>query len=85
MIARALRALFGDLPVIVLQAPLPKRPAGLPRAYDAIARAAWVSGNEEFAHESTHGKVIVVDDTGHDIHVDQPEAVINAIRAVMAG
>ena len=76
---------FGDLPVIVLQAPLPKRPAGLPRAYDAVARAAWVDANEEFAGESTNGTVIEVEDTGHDIHVDQPEVVTDAIRDVMAG
>ncbi len=76
---------FGDLPVIVLQAPLPKRPAGLPRAYDAVARAAWVDANEEFAGESTRGTVIRVEDTGHNIHEDQPEVVMNAIRDVMAG
>ena len=33
--------LFGDRRVIVLQAPFPERPAGLPRDYDAVARAAW--------------------------------------------
>ncbi len=77
--------LFGDLPVIVLQAPFPKRPAGLPRAYDAVARAAWVEANEEFAGESMRGTVIEVEDTGHDIHVDQPEVVMDAIREVLAG
>jgi len=77
--------LFGDLPVIVLQAPLPPRPAGIPRGYDAVARTAWVDGNEEFAAESTRGTVIEVEDTGHDIHVDQPEVVMDAIRDVIAG
>lgn len=77
--------LFGDAPVIVLQAPLPERPPGLPVAYDAVARAAWVDANLEFAAESTRGKVIEVEDTGHDIHVDQPEVVMDAIREVMAG
>ena len=75
---------FGDLPVIVLQAPLPKRPAGLPRDYDAVARAAWVDANVEFAAESTRGQVVEVEDTGHDIHVDQPEVVMDAIRDVLA-
>ena len=77
--------LFGDLPVIVLQAPFPKRPPGLPRAYDAVARAAWVEANEEFAAESMRGTVIEVQDTGHDIHVDQPEVVMDAIREVLEG
>jgi pimeloyl-ACP methyl ester carboxylesterase len=77
--------LFGDRPVIVLQAPLPTRPPGLPRSYDAVARAAWVEANVEFAAESTRGAVVEVEDTGHDIHVDQPEVVMDAIREVMAG
>jgi pimeloyl-ACP methyl ester carboxylesterase len=77
--------LFGDLPVIVLQAPLPTRPAGLPRDYHAVARTSWVEGNKEFAAESTRGAVVEVEDTGHDIHVDQPEVVMDAIREVMAG
>ena len=76
---------FGDLPVIVLQAPLPERPHGLPRDYDAVARASWVDANVEFAAESTRGQVVEVEDTGHDIHVDQPEAVMDAIRDVLAG
>ncbi len=67
------------LPLVVA---LPTRPPGLPQDYDAVARAAWVDGNQEFAAESTRGKVIEVEDTGHDIHVDQPEVVIDAIRDV---
>ena len=77
--------LFGDRPVIVLQAPFPERPAGLPRDYDAVARDAWTAGNEEIAAESTRGRVIKVEDTGHDIHVDQPDVVIDAILDVMSG
>lgn len=77
--------LFGDRPVIVLQAPFPERPPGLPRDYDRTARAAWTAGNEEFAAESTRGQVIKVEDTGHDIHVDQPQVVIDAILDVLAG
>lgn len=76
--------LFGDRPVIVLQAPFPERPPGLPRDYDRTARAAWTAGNEEFAAESTRGRVIKVEDTGHDIHVDQPQVVIDAILDVLA-
>ena len=72
--------LFGDRPVIVLQAPFPERPAGLPRDYDATARAAWTAGNEELAGESTRGRVIKVEDTGHNIHEDQPGVVMDAIR-----
>jgi len=77
--------LFGDRLVIVLQAPFPPRAAGLPRSYDEVARAAWTEANVEFAAESTRGRVVKVEDTGHDIHVDQPDVVIDAIREVLAG
>lgn len=77
--------LFGDRPVVVLQAPFPPRPPGLPRSYDEAARAAWTTGNEELSSESTNGAVIKVEDTGHDIHVDQPGAVVDAILDVLAG
>lgn len=77
--------LFGDRPVVVLQAPLPERPAGLPRDYDAASRAAWIAANEEYAAESNDGEVVEVRRTGHDIHVDRPDAVIDAILDVLAG
>ena len=69
----------------MLQAPFPARPPGLPEDYDAVARTSWVDANEEFAAESTRGTVVEVEDTGHDIHVDQPEVVMDAIREVMDG
>ena len=76
---------FGDLPVVVLQAPLPELLPGLPRSYVATAHTAIVDGNEELAAESTAGTVVRVEDTGHNIHEDQPGVVIDAIRDVMAG
>ncbi|MDZ5620626.1 alpha/beta fold hydrolase [Nocardioides bizhenqiangii] len=77
--------IFGDRPVLVLQAPFPPRPVGLPRDYDEVARAAWTNGNKELAAESTRGEVIEVENTGHDIHADRPEVVMDAIRDVIAG
>lgn len=75
--------LFGDLPVVVLQAPLPELLPGLPRGYVATAHAAIADGNKELAAESTRGTVVRVEDTGHNIHEDQPRVVIDAIRDVM--
>ena len=75
--------LFGDLPVVVLQAPpLPPLP-GLPRHYHEATVTAMAEGNEQFAAESTNGKLIKVEDTGHMIQDDQPEAVIDAILDVI--
>jgi pimeloyl-ACP methyl ester carboxylesterase len=76
--------IFGDLPVVVLRAPpLPPLP-GLPPAYHEATLAAITAGHQEFAAESTRGTLIEVEDTGHNIHEDRPEVVIDAIRDVMA-
>jgi len=76
--------LFGDRPVVVLQAPFPP-PGALPRSYAAVAQEAWTNGNKELAAESADGSVIKVEDTGHNIHEDQPEVVMDAILDVLAG
>ncbi len=75
---------FGDAPVVVLQSPFPPLGDGLPLSYHRAADAAIADGNKELAAESTHGTVIEVEDTGHDIHIDRPEVVIDAIRDVLA-
>jgi pimeloyl-ACP methyl ester carboxylesterase len=76
---------FGDLPVVVLRAPPLARPQGVPRSYHAVTLKAITDGHREFAAESTRGILIEVEDTGHNIHDDQPEVVMDAIRDVMAG
>jgi pimeloyl-ACP methyl ester carboxylesterase len=77
--------IFGDLPTVVLQGPgLPPVP-GLPDSYHAATEAAFDDGFTELAAESTHGTLIQVEDTSHNIHVDQPDIVMDAIRDVMAG
>ena len=76
---------FGDLPVVVLRAPPLPPLRGLPRSYEKATRAAISEGHREFAAESTRGTLIEVEDTGHNIHDDQPEVVMDAIHDVMAG
>ena len=76
---------FGDLPVVVLQAPrLPYLP-GLPRRFHQATVETIDQGAEEFAAESTRGTLIKVKDTGHDIQEDRPEVVMDAILDVLAG
>ncbi|HSV37534.1 MAG TPA: alpha/beta hydrolase, partial [Nocardioidaceae bacterium] len=78
-------AIFGDLPVVVLQAPeLPYLP-GLPRSYHRATVGAMLDGYRQFAAESTRGSLVQVEDTGHNIHEDQPGVVIDAILEVLAG
>lgn len=74
---------FGDLPVVVLQSPrLPFLP-GLTRRYHEATVTAMDEGAAEFAAESTRGRLIKVEDTGHNIQDDRPEVVMDAIRDVI--
>ena len=77
--------IFGDLPTVVLQGPGPPPVPGLPDSYHAASRAALDDGVRELAAESTHGTLIEVEDTSHNIQDDQPDIVMDAIRVVMAG
>ena len=77
--------IFGDLPTVVLRSP-PRPPMpGLPDSYQAATETALDHGFMELAAESTRGTLLEVEDTGHNIHDDQPEVVMDAIRDVMAG
>ncbi len=66
---------LGSLPAIGLASHEPERVAG----------AGSIGGNKELAAESADGRVVEVEDTGHNIHEDQPEVVRDAIRDVLAG
>lgn len=75
--------LFGDAPVVVLQARVPSAPPGLPPSYAKVFETAVNAGQEEFASETTRGKLTRVD-SGHNIHEERPEVVIDAILDVLA-
>jgi pimeloyl-ACP methyl ester carboxylesterase len=77
--------IFGDAPVVVLRAPPPPPLPGLPEGYHEASVAAYDAGFREFAAESTRGTLILVEEAGHDLHRDQPEAVMSAIRELLAG
>ena len=67
----------------MLQAPHPDFP-GLPKSFLAAEEAAIDEGNQELAAESARGSVVQVEDTGHYIMMDRPDAVIDAILDVIA-
>lgn len=75
---------FGDLPLIVLQQPRRPPIEGVPSEYNRATLAAIDEGMEEYAAESTRGRLIHVNDTGHMIQDDQPEVVMDAVRDVLA-
>lgn len=66
---------FGDTPVIVLTAGL-----GLRRDQ----QQAWIRLHQTLAWKSSRGRQVVLDGSTHMIQANQPEAVLNAVREVLA-
>ena len=81
----ASRRSYGALPLIVLTA---GKSGVLPPEYDAADQAAfekvWADLHRDQASLSTIGERRIVSGAGHGIQADAPEAVIAAIRDVLA-
>jgi pimeloyl-ACP methyl ester carboxylesterase len=81
---------YGSVPVVVLTrgrlGPLPGPPSGVPEeategpAMDRV----WVAEHQALAKLSTRGKWRSVPEAGHSIQFDQPDAVVQAVREVLA-
>jgi pimeloyl-ACP methyl ester carboxylesterase len=74
---------LGDVPLIVLShgktQPMPGLSAEVNREYEQT----WQQLQSELTAQSTQGKHIVAEQSGHYIQFDQPELVIDAIREVV--
>ena len=44
----------------------------------------WLGGQQGWADLSNQGRVQIVDQAGHFIQNDQPQAVVDAVREVLA-
>jgi pimeloyl-ACP methyl ester carboxylesterase len=65
---------FPDVPVVVLSAT-----RGFPRRF----RAHWTALQKDLAASARHGRHTVIDDAGHGLHQDRPDAVADAILQVV--
>lgn len=74
---------FGDKPLIVLTRGKQEGAPGVPPSSVAAVEAAWKAGHDRIAALSTRGVSAIVPDTGHYIQVEQPGAVIDAVRRVV--
>jgi pimeloyl-ACP methyl ester carboxylesterase len=76
-------ASLGDLPLLVLSrgqaAPLP----GLTAAEHAAYEQSWRSLQAELATLSSNSQQQIAEQSGHDIHLQQPDLVIAAIRQLV--
>jgi pimeloyl-ACP methyl ester carboxylesterase len=76
---------FGDKPLIVWSRGVEEGGPGVPP--DAVSRveAAWRAGHAALAARSTQGVHIVVPNSRHYVQIDEPAAVIDAVRRVVLG
>jgi pimeloyl-ACP methyl ester carboxylesterase len=85
--ARGNSPLLGALPLIVLTPTLGSNsndwPASLPEDLASRLEVTWMELQEDAATLSSNSKLIVVENSGHDIEVDQPEVVVEAIQQVV--
>ena len=70
-----------DLPLVVLSHDPDK--VRFPGNLTDPVNREWANMQEELAHLSSNGSHIVVKGSGHDIQIDKPEAVVDAIRKVV--
>lgn len=80
---------LGDMPLYVLTAgstltPESLQSIGLPPDFQVdTIQETWFELQNELATLSTQSEHIIVEGSGHAIHLDQPEAIIDAIRWIM--
>jgi pimeloyl-ACP methyl ester carboxylesterase len=72
---------LGNLPLMVLSHDPDK--VKFPGNLTEPVNREWGKMQEELAHLSSNGSRLVVKGSGHDIQIDDPEAVVNAIRKVV--
>lgn len=80
----AARRSFGRKPVIVLTAAEAVDPKATPaeRATSSRLWRSWKAGHDKLAARSGRGMSVVVSNTGHFVQLDQPQAVIDAVKKV---
>ena len=81
---RTARTDWGDTPVVVLQAGNSGWPEGWPEDQLLEADSAGAAGMQRLAQRSTRGRVVVIEQSGHGIPWEDPEAVISAVDSIVA-
>lgn len=74
---------LGDLPLVVITAT--RKWGDLPRHVDRNQVAAvWMKLHEELLSLSTRARHVVTSESGHNVHLDAPSLVVDAITGVVA-
>lgn len=72
-----------DVPMIVLARGLSDLEGNLDAETAQQVELVWRAAQSELAAQTPEGKLVVVKKSGHNIIIEQPEAVIDAIRTVV--
>ena len=80
----AVKPSFGDKPLAVLTRGVEEGGPGVPPAYLHQVEAAWRAGHDRIAALSTRGDNTIVPGARHYVQIDRPQAVIDAVRRVVA-
>ncbi len=76
---------LGDIPVVVLtHGKAAGAEDGVPEGLEEDVEAAWQSMQENLATISTNARQVIADGSGHFIHIERPDLVIDAIGQVLA-
>jgi pimeloyl-ACP methyl ester carboxylesterase len=80
--ARAVTSL-GDLPLVVLTAGSPRQYADIPPPLAAHMARVKPELHRDLSRLSTNSRLVIAERSGHFIHQDQPDLVIDAIRRMV--
>jgi pimeloyl-ACP methyl ester carboxylesterase len=75
---------FGDKPLAVMTRGVEEGVPGVDPEYRSVAEAAWRAGHDRIAALSTLGDNRIVPGARHYIQIDRPQAVVDAVRRVVA-
>jgi pimeloyl-ACP methyl ester carboxylesterase len=79
---RQIRRPLGDLPVIVITHGVPVT-AGVPEHLRSAVEKAWQEMQSDLTSISTSASLVVAERSGHNIHVEQPDIIVDAIFSVL--
>ena len=69
----------GDLPLTVLTRGKEVQQGGILQEREKV----WQEMQKELAALSSQGKQIIASESGHSIHLDQPELIFNAVQEML--
>lgn len=72
-----------DIPLVVVAHGMPEMFGGMSPAEAARTEQLWQKMQMELARLTPSGKYLVAEKSGHKIHIDQPELVVEVIRQVV--